>query len=343
LKNNFSYILLLIVVSIFIASIVSNFKGDDWEENSRKALYFLKGDSVPSTATEYTLSNGVPYVHYVAENGVPAITRFNSTIVANYAIKYAQQFLENSDSTYYKKFLNCVQFLKDSVTQQNNLTFYQFNWQQGWYPNISPPFISSMTNGRAIEVFLYAYQFTNNNYYLQFAKNLLHAFYITVQNNGFAYKLNDSAWWYEEIAKPNVTTPYILDGHIYAIQGIQKLWLTTKSDSALYLFEKGINALKLKLPSYNAGKGEIYYDAHQHKADKKYHKILTNQIYQLWQSTNDSTFLRYYQQWIKPSKVPYVIRMLKEKNISGLLLIAMLSALFFPILYLVTNKIVLKK
>jgi hypothetical protein len=335
LKKKYSYVAVAVVFSLLVASIIGSYKGDSWEEYSRFILYRIKGDSVPSTATEYVQKNGVPYVHYVAENGVPAITRFNATIVANYAVDYANKFINTNDSVYLTQFFNCIQFLTDSVTIQNNLYYYQFNWQQGWYPNIKPPFISSMANGRAIEAFVYAFTFTNNITYLSFAKKLLPVFFTEVNDNGVSYKINESAWWFEEIAKPNVPTPYILDGHIYALQGLYKFWRTTKNDSAKHLLTVGLNALKLRLPTYDAGNGEIFYDINKNKADKKYHKIITSQMHLLWQTTGDSTYLQYYQKWSKPMQVPYILRVVKEHNISGIALIVSLSlAIFIPLVLL---------
>lgn len=343
MKKKYSYIIVAALISFLFACIICNYKGDSWEEQSRFILYSIKGDSVPSTATEYVQENGVPFVHYVAENGVPAITRFNTTIVANYAINYANKFISNGDSNYLNKFFNCIQFLTDSVTIQNNLYYYPFNWQQGWYPNIKPPFISGMANGRAIEAFTYAYKFTNNSAYINFAKKLLPVFYVEVKDNGLCYKMDDTAWWFEEIAKPNVTTPYILDGHIYALQGLYKLWLTTKNDSAKHLLTLGLNGLKHKLPTYDVGNGEIYYDVYKNKADKKYHKILTSQMYLLWQNTNDSIYLHYYKKWNKPMQVPYVLRVFKELNISGIFLIVALSITILTLILLINHFIFIIK
>lgn len=319
LKKTLTSTIFLFFLSLFITIIIGNYKGDAEEEKVRNILYKLKGDSIPSSATEYTNAKGVPYVHYIAENGVAATTQYNATIVANYALQYANNFIVKKDSADYQKFFNCIQFLQDSVTKFRNVYLYHFNWLQGWYPNIKPPFTSAMSNGRTIEVCLKAFGFTNDSSYLHFANKLLQAFFIEVKDSGFTYQLNANAYWFEEMAKPNTTTPHILDGHIFALQGIQQYWLKTKNDSAKILLDKGLEGLKNQLHNYDAGKGKLFYDIAKKEADKKYQKIITTQMLQLWQTTNDSTFLVYANKWLKPLQKPYVLRVLQEKNLSGII------------------------
>lgn len=317
----------LIATSILLAFIISNIKGNIWEDAIREGLYKLKNDSIPSSATEYTNSNGVPYVHYIAENGVQASTQYNATIVANYAIKYYNDFIETKDPIKRNHFFNCVQFLKDSVMELGNAYLYHFNWQQGWYPNIKPPFTSGMTNGRTIDVCTKAFQLTKDSSYIFFAKKLLRAFYISIDSASFTY-ITNNGWWYEEMAKANTATPHILDGHIFAIQGVQEYYKQTKDDSAKTVIQNGLMALKNAMPTYT-GKEKIYYDINQKVADKKYCKILTNQMWQLWESTQDSTFLNYYNRWTKPLKKPYLLRICEEKNISGIILFVLIVSIFF--------------
>lgn len=318
---------LLVAISIILAFIITNTKGDIWEDAIREGLYKLKNDSIPSSATEYVNPKGIPYVHYMAENDVAASTQYNATIVANYAIKYYNDFIETKDTLKINQFFNCVQFLKDSVVHLGNTYLYHFNWQQGWYPNIKPPFTSGMTNGRTIDVCTKAFQLTKDSSYIFFAKKLLRAFYISIDSGSFVY-LTNNGWWYEEMAKANTITPHILDGHIFAIQGVQAYYKQTNDDSAKTVIQNGLLALKNALPNYT-GKEKIYYDINQKVADKKYCKILTNQMWQLWESTQDSTFLHYYNQWTKPLKKPYLFRISKEKNISGIILFVLIMGICF--------------
>jgi hypothetical protein len=330
----------LFISAIIIAVIICHFNGDVWEEKIRTVLYTIKRDSVPSFATEMTDAKGVPYVYYAPQNGIAAGTQYNATIVANYAINYYNNFSETKDSTQLDKFINCVHFLQDSVTTKYNAGFYIFNWQQPWYPNVKAPFTSGMTSGRAIEVFVDAFKLYKDSAYLKQAKSLLRGFYIPIQYDGFTY-MQTEGWWYEEIAHKNVVTPHILDGHIFAILGVQKLYKQTHDDSALFIVQKGLAALKYQLPLSNAGDGKIYYDIHKKVADKKYQKILTGQMQQLWLTTNDSTFLSYYKKWNAPMQQDYMLRVVKEKNISGMVLfviIFLITGLFLFIL----NRIVIK-
>lgn len=330
-NNKKKIVFIICTIAVISTVIIGNYKGDEWEENVREVLYQLKNDSVPSYATEFTDSNGIPFVYYAPENGISAGTKYNPTIVANYALKYYDAL--HNDTTTRKYFFNCVQYLENNFTLKNNAALYYFNWQQPWYPEVKGAFTSGMTSGRTIDVFTKAFTLTNDSNYLQLAQKLVRGFYITIQDSGFTYKENN-AWWFEEIATPHTTTPHILDGHIFGILGLQEYDKLTNNDSTKYLIDKGLTALKNKLPFYDAGNGAIYYDNKKDIADKKYQHILTAQMQQLWKNTNDSTYLHYYNKWSAPLNRDYTLKVFAEKNISGITLVFLLFFFMCSILWL---------
>jgi hypothetical protein len=318
---------------LIIATLICNWKGDDWENNVRKVLYTITNDSIPDFAKETLDEKGIPYVFYPEQNGITAGKRYNATIVCNYAIDYYNSFNQTNDSAFYFKFINCVDWLISNLTYKNNAAFYQFNWQQPWYPSVGAPYASGMTSGRAIEVFTYAYQLTKSEKFLQLSEALIRGFYIPIQSGGFTYK-SSKGWWYEEIADTEMQTPRILDGHIFALTGLYKYWLTTKDDSAKYVIQKGLWALKQNLHLYDAGNGWSYYDINQKRSDKKYHKILTGQMKELWEISKDSLFLDYHKKWNIYFEKAYTLRAIEEKNISGIVLFLLLFFSSFLLLFL---------
>lgn len=312
---------------------VCHYKGDAWEENVRTILYQINRDSVPSYATEKLDDKGIPFVYYAPQNGISAGTQYNATIVANYAILYYNQFSETLDSALLLKFYNCIEWLSENMHTEGNYALFRFNWQQPWYPAVKENFTSGMTSGRSIEAFMLAFALNKDSIYLDHANKLLRGFYVPIQQGGFTYK--DSArWWYEEVADTNLNTPKIIDGHIFAIQGVQKLWLITKQDSAWMVIKNGLDALKHNLPNYDAGNGVIFYDADKEIADKKYQKILTTQMLQLYTSTGDPVFNDYYQKWSAPMQRTYVARIFNEMNRSGIVLYLLIAGIFFTILFI---------
>jgi hypothetical protein len=328
LKKKAARTLVLLLISFALAAFICNYKGDVWEEIVRNALYKISNDSIPNYNKEIVDDKGVPYVYYREQNGVTAGNQYNATIVCNYAIDYYKRILNTNDSITKCQFLNCINWLADNISYKDNYGLYQFNWQQPWYLSVGVPFTSGMTSGRAIEAFTDAYKLYHSPKYLGYAKTLVRGFYVPIQSGGFTYK-EANGWWYEEVADKNLHTPRILDGHIFAITGVNEYWLVTKDDSAAYVVQKGIQALKYALPTYDIGNGWSYYDVYHKVSDKKYHRLLASQIKEVWQITNDNFFCKFYNRWNAPLKSPYVLRVLEERNRSGVILCVVVVAMIF--------------
>jgi len=327
---------LIVVLIAFAATIsITNYKGDVWEEAVRQFLYAVRNDSVPDFAVEHVDSVGVPWVYYPEQNGITAGKQYNATIVCNYAIAYYNAYLTTKDSAQLRYFKNCVDWLSNAMTINHNYALYYFNWQQPWYPKVKTPWTCGMTSGRAIEAFTYAFKQFNDTQYLAKAKLLVRGYYLPIEDGGFTFK-EKQGWWYEENADTLLQTPRILDGHIYAISGLQVYQKMVQDDSVSLLIQQGLASLKHHLPEYDAGDGKIWYNAEKKLADKKYHRILTAQLKELWQTTGDDFYLKYYNKWSAPLKVFYLKRMVQQANISGLILftalfLLMTIALFFSI------------
>ena len=324
--------ILLLFISLTLAALLCQFVGDDWEEKLRQTLYKLTNDSIPTYTKTLIDEKGIPYVHYAGLHGVDAGNRYNPTIVANYAINYYRQLDDDEDTLTEGRFFNCIDWLIKNISVNGEYALYEFGWRQPFYDSVNVPWTSGMASGRSIEALTAAYRRYHKKEYLQAANKLLKGFYQPIQAGGFTYK-DTSGWWYEEFADSNMHTPRILDGHIFSLTGVHQFWQLTKSDSALFVFKRGIQSLKDYLPAYDMGNGWSYYDIYRTASDKKYHTLLTAQMKELWQLTGDPFFLRYYEAWQKPLNRPYVYRIIKERNRSGLILYLLLSSLFFTLLF----------
>lgn len=313
------------IVAAIAAIGITEYKGDAWEQRVRSVLYRIAGDSIPEYSVELTDDNGIPYVDYKPLSGVHPGKRYNPTIVCNYAITYYQQFVANNDAQQKKRFFQCVKWLATHVTVNGGHALYVFNWQQPWYDSVRTPYTSGMTSGLAIKVFTLAHRLTGNVQYLDHARMLLRGFFIPVSAGGFTYQDRDG-WWFEELADTAMHTPRILDGHIFAITGLMEYARLTKDDSATFVVNKGIAALKSRLPAYDAGDGGVYYDAYQLKADLKYHRILAAQMKELYVLTGDDMFLHYHKKWNKPLQQWYLVRIIRDMNMSGIILFSLVWA-----------------
>lgn len=331
MKQKFATYGYLLLAAVCLVTALTELKGDDWENRIRSIVYKVKGDTIPVYAREITDSLGVPYVFYAKQNGIEPGLKFNPTIVANRALEYLDRINEKQDPGTLRLFRNCIQSLSDSLIRKNGYSFYQFNWQQPFYPNLGFPFTSGMSSGRSIAAFTKAYQIFHDSIYLLEARDLLRGFYILVEDGGFTYKAT-GGWWYEEFAFPQALTPRILDGHIYALLGVHEYWKTTKDDTAKFIFDQGIGALKEHLPFYDAGGGKVYYDLMKHTADQHYHELLVGLMKDLGDKTRDPLFRKYQRKWQEPLEQSYLIRIFRQSNRSGILLFSVLTACIFLIL-----------
>lgn len=317
-----------------IAWLFCNRHGDAWEEYVRDGLYALSNDSIPDFDVDRVDSLGVPYTYYPTQNGITPGNQYNATIVCNYALQYFDSLQHTSDSAILRRFLHCVSWLRQHMERHDDYALFRFYWQQPWYDSVKAPFTSGMTSGLALQVLLKAHHLQPDTALLQDAALLLNGFAITVEAGGFTYQ-EPAGWWYEEIADTGRHTPRILDGHLFAMLGLNYYYRQTRSQQAMQYFKEGENALKYYLPFYDVGKGEIGYDIYGKPADKKYKRIITGQLKQLFDITADSAYWHYYRQWRAPMERPYVYRAIRDHNRSGLLLVALLWGGIATGLYLV--------
>ena len=330
----------IVLSALLLSAFICEYFGDKQEEKVRNAFYFLTNDSIPNYNKVVIDPTGVPYVIYSKQNGIAPGKQYNPTLVANQAIDLYHAIQSADDTLRTKQFRNCINWLAGHMTVINGYYLYQFNWQQPWYLSVKMPFTSALSSGRAIEAFTDAQKFFPSEDHLQYAQKLLRGFYLPIENGGFTYKEKDG-WWFEEFADTNRKTPRILDGHIYCITGIREYFLLTKDDSAAYLIDQGLAALKQHLPDYDLGNEKVGYDIEHNMADKKYHMILAGQMKQVWEITKDTSFYRYYTKWNTPLQQPYVYRIFKEKNRSGILLYFLISFLLIIFLF-TTRKLLIK-
>ena len=323
------------MLSFASAALVCQYKGDAWEDRLRFAYYDMRNDSITNYAKVVIDEKGIPYVHYIAYNKIKTGDQYNATIVCNYALELYQQVIEKNDTLAKTKFLTCINWLEDHINYRDQYALYEFTWRQPYYDSVAVPWTCGLTSGRAMEAFTGAYRLFHSQKYLDLSMALLRGFYQPIQAGGFTYK-EPTGWWYEEYADTGMHTPRVLDGHIFALRGVYKFWQLTKNDSAAFVVKQGILSLKNNLPAYDMGDGWSYYDAYKFKSDKKYHMLNTGLMKELGEITKDPVFDKYYHKWNEPLAKPYVYRIIKEKNRSGLLLFFGMSSIFFVVFYFLT-------
>lgn len=147
------------------------------------------------------------------------------------------------------------------------------------YPTyeLKAPWYSAMAQGLGIEVLIAAYKITDDDKYLHEARLAANALLVPIEENGVAIYLNngDNGIWFEEYAKKTVEPPMVLNGHNFALIGIEKLLLY--DETYIELYRKGIKALEYKLPCFDA-KVWSRYDLVKLMANPSYQQIHINQL-----------------------------------------------------------------
>lgn len=156
-----------------------------------------------------------------------------------------------------------------------------------------------MAQGLGLEVLGKAYKLTNNEKYLESANLVLNSFYKDTPE-GVRVKLS-KGWWYEEYVDEGGKNPRVLNGMIFAIEGLYNFYKDTGSSKALELFNKGILAVKENLYKYD-GRGWSYYDILGKPASENYQKIHISQMQFLYNVTGEKIFLNYYNDWAQDYK-----------------------------------------
>lgn len=210
-------------------------------------------------------------------------------------------------------FLNCAKWIVNNATSHDDYVIWEINFPHEHY-NLTAPWRSAMAQGQCIQVLVRAYEVTGDDNYLELARKALGVFYVEVENGGVTFK-GDEGWWYEEYADEGGTNPRVLNGHIFALEGIYEYYAATNDEEAKYLFDMGILALKSHLPDYDSGTW-TYCNTLGEMATEGYHKLHITQMSHLYDLTNDSIFQQYHDRWedywedYRPAIFP--LRLIKE-------------------------------
>ena len=310
------------ILALLVVFLITNKWGNSWEMDFRNMYFAVVGDSVPQYVVERVEEDGTPRVLYARENGIEPGLQYNATIVANYALQYYEECLKGKLDACIK-FQNCVKSLEDSLYMDAQGARFVFPWQQAWYPKVPAPFTSGMTSGLALKVFSLAGDHSGDSRYAHYNRELLRGFYLPMDSGGFTIKMPEG-WWYEEFAAPQASTPMILDGHLFALQGLQHYAAKYQSDTAAFLLKKGLDGLIHLLPQFDLGNGYFNYDISGKPADIKYRGIILSQLKNLYETTGNPELKKYYDKWVVPDDKPYLFRIFRDRKKAGMVMFGLL-------------------
>lgn len=249
---------------------------------------------------------GIPSYDYGTVEGVDIGLQRSAITIANEALRFYEEDYQRSipkNETAKRFFLNNADWLVKNIAMTNhNRTFtyatyeYQFEWP---YYDLIPPWRDAMTQGRAVEALVGASELTGDRKYLHTAKQIINSFFIEVKDGGVTYKSPDRGWWYEHYAdndKRGKQEPRVLNAMAFALLGVHRYYNYTSDESARFLFEQGITALKNDLPKYDDN-GNSFYDALGTKAGNYYLPFHIKLLSDLYAITGDPIFKKYHDAW----------------------------------------------
>jgi heparosan-N-sulfate-glucuronate 5-epimerase len=238
-------------------------------------------------------------VPHVDNSGVPIVLyrdvgpQRNPVTVSTFALKY---YNEAKDKVNKQLFLNCANWLVDSLSDKAGFSVWEYTFPEPTY-NLPSPWVSGMAQGLGIEVLALAHKTSLDEKYMEAALRALDAFLFSVEERGvLCVDEKDGGWWYEEYASPDSIRSYVLNGHIFALEGVHMFYSYTQDSIALKIFDKGCQEVRRHLHEYDTGSWTTY-DRLGRFAGLKYHNIHIKQMNFLWRTTQDPFFLRYYKKW----------------------------------------------
>ena len=148
--------------------------------------------------------------------------------------------------------LNNANWLVENGVSMGNYTLFVYDFPVQVY-NFGPPWTSAMAQARAALALERANNLTSDARYLDEAEKYLNSLFVDVQEGGVTYKSADQGWWFEEYAFINSTTlkPRVLNGMMAILNDLYKYYENTKDSKALFLFDRGIDALKHNIHRYD--------------------------------------------------------------------------------------------
>ncbi|MCB5251405.1 MAG: D-glucuronyl C5-epimerase family protein [Candidatus Cloacimonadaceae bacterium] len=124
---------------------------------------------------------------------------------------------------------------------------------------------------------------------------------------GLSHAISDSSYWYMEY--PAEKPYYVLNGMLSVLLNLHKYHELTHDPLALDLYEKGLNAVRQKLPEFDYH-GYSYYDLAGNKAGRNYHQHHIKSLNKILSLENDPTLRLYRDRWQRSDGHPVIWQMM---------------------------------
>lgn len=188
---------------------------------------------------------------------------------------------------------------------------------------------SGLVYGRLIQLFVRAFNVSNNEEYLDYAESVLDNFCKSIDEGGVRILLSEDEWWYEEYASTEIEPPMVLNGMISTVLCISEIHEKRKSRTSAILIEKGILAIANNIRKFDRD-GYSYYDLQKHICSPYYHDFHIELLNRIIEKFPENIFKEMREKWSKGSNANYLIRSVKHptKRSVSLIIFSFFSLIF---------------
>ncbi len=222
--------------------------------------------------------------------------QYNPLFIAWWGLANLQQYLENHDKEYLRKFMIQVAWLKANAVHRDDGAVVwpcYFDWQEGLC-KLTSPWISAMYQGVVISTLVRGYRINGDRELLDLSKRATLVFAQDVEAGGVR-TFEGGRVLYEEY--PAYPLPRVLDGFLFSLLGLYDLAVETGSPGIRRLFDDGIEGLKGTLPFWNYRNKWSWYGSHGYLCPPHYHKLNAILLSILGRLTGDTTLQQFAGLW----------------------------------------------
>lgn len=280
-----------------IGKSIENYEARIYQNISGKKPQYVKYDK-----------SGLPSVVYEGNAG----EHVTVVMTAQEAFKYYKNIKDPASRS---KFFTCIDWLKSNSSNLNDssiIYYVDFDWPSY---KMKKPWRSAMSQGRAMQAFLKAFELTKDSTYLDYAKRSMNTLYTNVVDGGVTYK-DTTGLWYEEYADDSVAQSRVLNGMIVVLQALSDFHKVTDDESSLFLFTEGEKAVKNTLYLYD-NNGHSNYDVLGKPAKPWYHNFHIELLDFLYNTTHDPVYNEYKQKWMQYKEPNYLAALLQRPTRIG--------------------------
>lgn len=207
-----------------------------------------------------------------------------------------------------------------------NKNNYDFNEQLGvrWLTDVAlpqyknpGPWQSAFSQSRGISILLRGYQLTGNDHYKEIARKALVPFNISYDKGGVT-AFTEWGPFYEEYTSSVPTL--VLNGMIFALCGVYDfVRVFPEDETAVKIYEEGINTLEKILPEYDMGFWSKYnlcsaeWYPEVDPATIGYQRLHVNQLNMIYKLTNKEIFKSFAEKFSKQDTLINAVKMYKIK------------------------------